>query len=88
MSLLTGKWRLETVAINGPVQIAGVPVNPGDLVVADDNGVCFIPRARAAEVLERARALSAGEDERNRDVDAGLSVSEIASKAYFRKIEG
>jgi len=88
VSLLTGKWRLETVAINGPVQIAGVPVYPGDLVVADDNGVCFIPRARIADVLARARALSAGEDERNRDVEAGLSVAEIAAKAYFRKIGG
>ncbi|MDH4293853.1 MAG: RraA family protein, partial [Betaproteobacteria bacterium] len=44
VSLITGKWRVETVAINGPVQICGVPVNAGDLAVADDNGVCFIPR--------------------------------------------
>jgi regulator of RNase E activity RraA len=86
VSLLTGKWRLETVSINGPVQIAGVPVGPGDLVVADDNGICFIPRARIAEVLERARTLSAGEDERNRDVEAGMSVAEIAGRPYFRKI--
>jgi 4-hydroxy-4-methyl-2-oxoglutarate aldolase len=86
VSLMTGKWRLETVSINGPVQIAGVPVSPGDLVVADDNGICFIPRARIAEVLDRARALSAGEDERNRDVEAGLSVADIANKPYFRKI--
>ncbi|NJN64468.1 MAG: hypothetical protein HC882_06030, partial [Acidobacteria bacterium] len=57
VSLITGKWRVETVAINGPVQICGVPVNAGDLVVADDNGVCFIPRARISEVLARAQAL-------------------------------
>lgn len=88
VSLITGKWRVETVAINGPVQICGVPVNAGDLVVADDNGVCFIPRARIADVLARAQALSAGEEERNRDVAAGLSVAEIANKAYFRKIGG
>ena len=86
VSLLTGKWRVETVAINGPVQIGGVPVSAGDLVVADDNGVCFIPRARIGDVLARARALSAGEEERNRDVAAGLSVVELANKAYFRKI--
>lgn len=86
VSLMTGKWRVETVAINGPVQICGVPVHAGDVVVADDNGVCFIPRARVAEVLARAQALSAGEEERNRDVAAGLSVTEIANKAYFRKI--
>jgi len=86
VSPMTGKWRVETVAINGPVQICGVPVNAGDLVVADDNGVCFIPRVLIAKVLARAQALSAGEEERNRDVAAGLSVVEIANKAYFRKI--
>jgi 4-hydroxy-4-methyl-2-oxoglutarate aldolase len=86
VSLITGKWRVETVAINGPVQVCGVPVNAGDLVVADDNGVCFIPRARISEVLARAQALSAGEEERNRDVAAGMSVVEIANKAYFKKI--
>ncbi len=87
VSPMTGKWRVETVAINGPVQICGVPVNAGDLVVADDNGVCFIPRMLIAKVLARAQALSAGEEERNRDVAAGLSVVEIANKAYFRKID-
>src|SRR6516162_523184 len=40
----TGKWRLETVEINGAIEIASVRVEPGDLVVADDTGVCFIPR--------------------------------------------
>jgi len=88
VSLITGKWRVETVAINGPVQICGVPVSAGDLVVADDNGVCFIPRERIGEVLARAQALSAGEEERNRDVAAGLGVVEIANKAYFRKVGG
>jgi len=86
VSPMTGKWRVETVAINGPVQICGVPVNAGDLVVADDNGVCFIPQARIAGVLARAQALSAGEEERNRDVAAGMSVVELANKAYFRKV--
>lgn len=88
VSLITGKWRVETVAINGPVQICGVPVNAGDLAVADDNGVCFIPRLRITEVLARAQHLSAGEEERNRDVAAGLGVVEIANKAYFRKVGG
>jgi regulator of RNase E activity RraA len=86
VSLVTGKWRVETVAINGPVQIGGVPVSAGDLVVADDNGVCIVPRARIAEVLARAQSLSAGEEERNRDVAAGLSVVELANKAYFKKV--
>ncbi|HEY6995481.1 MAG TPA: hypothetical protein VH397_17370 [Xanthobacteraceae bacterium] len=37
------EWRLETVEINGAIQIGGVRVYAGDLVVADDTGVCFHP---------------------------------------------
>ena len=51
---VTGKWRLETVEINGPIQIGEVRVAAGDLVIADDTGVCFIPRDIVLEVLEAA----------------------------------
>lgn len=88
VSLLTGKWRMETVEINGTVEIAGVPVTAGDLVVADENGVCFVPQARMADVLRRAQELSAGEEARARDVAAGLSVPEIANKRYFEPYRG
>jgi hypothetical protein len=43
---LTGKGHIETVEINGEVEVTGVRVAPGDIVLADDSGVCFIPRAR------------------------------------------
>jgi regulator of RNase E activity RraA len=56
-------------------------------VTSDDNGVCFIPQSRIVEVLERAQALSAAEDERNKDVSAGMSIVEVANKPYFKKIQ-
>jgi len=49
---VTGKWRVETIEINSEIVVAGIRVAPGDIVFADDTGVCFIPRARAAEVLK------------------------------------
>jgi regulator of RNase E activity RraA len=49
VSPVTGKWRLETIEINGDVQVGHIRVSPGDIVVADDSGVCFIPIARAQE---------------------------------------
>ena len=58
VSPMTGKWRLKTVAVNKQVDICGIPVNPGDLVLADETGVCFIPPARAAEVLARAQRIA------------------------------
>ncbi len=78
-SPVTGKWRIETTAINVPVRICGIMVAPGDLVVADEVGVCFVPFARAAEVLEVVKKLVRYEDDRMAQVAAGVSVVELAN---------
>ena len=76
VSPITGKWRIETMAVNQPVQIAGVEVKPGDLVVADECGVCFVPLARAAEVLAIAQRLAAAEKARLEKLEAGIPLDE------------
>lgn len=78
VSPITGKWRIETVAVNKPVTIAGIEVRPGDLVIADECGVCFVPYARAAEVLAIARRLAASEEERLAKLAAGIPLSGLA----------
>lgn len=47
-------WRLEFGGYDIPIECAGVTVNPGDIVCADDDGVLVIPRDRAEEVLKFA----------------------------------
>jgi len=42
--------------MNATIRCGGVVVNPGDVVVADEEGIVVIPRARADEVLEKAQA--------------------------------
>jgi 4-hydroxy-4-methyl-2-oxoglutarate aldolase len=74
---VTGKWRIETVEINGEVVVAGVRVVPGDIVLADDTGVCFIPRARAAEVLALAQQKSAAEAAKCQAIDDGTAVADL-----------
>jgi regulator of RNase E activity RraA len=64
VSPITGKWRIATEAVNKPVIICGVQVNPGDIVVADEVGVCFVPRRDAARVLELALDIMAKEEVR------------------------
>lgn len=49
---ITGKWRIKTTEINGPVTICGLRVLPGDLIVADDSGVCVVPREHAKAVAD------------------------------------
>lgn len=77
LSPITGKWRIETVAVNVPVRIADILVHPGDIAVADENGVCFIPLARAADVLATARRNVADEERRQAIIDAGTPVPDL-----------
>lgn len=79
VSPMTGKWRIETVAVNKPVSMAGVEVRPGDLVVADECGVCFVPFGRAAEVLGVAQRLASGEGERLKKLSSGISLQDFAA---------
>ncbi|MGH7811155.1 MAG: RraA family protein [Candidatus Binatia bacterium] len=74
---VTGKWRIETVEINGDIVVGGIRVAPGDIVLADDTGVCFIPIARAAEVLALARQKSLAEEKKCQAIDAGVAVADL-----------
>lgn len=74
---ITGKWRIETVAVNKPILIAGIDVHPGDLVVADECGVCFVPHARAAEVLAVAQRIARSEQARLAKLAEGISLAQF-----------
>ena len=63
--------------INQPMQCAGVTVRPGDLVLADDNGVLFLDQASAQDVIERALASDRAEPQLLARLLAGEPVSSV-----------
>ena len=79
---ITGKWRLQTIEINGEVRIAGQRVQAGDLVLADEAGVVFVPFARAADVLAQAQKIDMGDNRQKKDIDAGVDMATLAATKY------
>jgi 4-hydroxy-4-methyl-2-oxoglutarate aldolase len=58
-------------SVNVPIVCAGAAIDPGDVIVADDDGVCVVKRADAAEVLKKAQAREANEESKRQRLAAG-----------------
>jgi regulator of RNase E activity RraA len=69
-------------AWGGPVELAGIPVAPGDLVLADAGGTVVIPAGLAEEVLATAERIAATEAAMAAAIDAGTPVSDVMGRSY------
>lgn len=73
--------RIRPVSDNELITCAGVPVRPGDLVVADDDGVMVVPYELADETIDRARRIQEADRPSRRDgyLKLGLPLDETVA---------
>jgi 4-hydroxy-4-methyl-2-oxoglutarate aldolase len=76
----TAVGHYATVAKNVPVECAGVTVRPGDIIVADEDGVVVVPHDQAARVLKEAQAI----DDRERGMYPFIREFKSLQKAIAR----
>lgn len=85
---VTARGRVVERAWNVPVDIADVPVYPGDLVIADASGVVFVPAAHAEQVLVIAEAIVARERAMVERVRSGHPMAEVMAADYEKMLDG
>jgi 4-hydroxy-4-methyl-2-oxoglutarate aldolase len=78
-----GRWRV--VACEVPVQVRGalhewITIQPGDIVVGDDDGVISVPKELVDSLIEKVVTWSSGESEARREIQQGLPLLEALAK--------
>ena len=76
----TGRTRLKVEAVNVPVEMDGVTVEPGDVLVADSTGLVVVPAAEAARVADLAEGFARDDAAAEEEIRKGLSFSEAMAK--------
>jgi 4-hydroxy-4-methyl-2-oxoglutarate aldolase len=79
---VTARGRIVEESFNEPIQIAGIDVRPGDLVIADWTGIAFVSAGRAEEIVLAAEEIAAREAQMAGAVRAGRSVVEVMGASY------
>jgi 4-hydroxy-4-methyl-2-oxoglutarate aldolase len=85
--MMTGKDRVMVEATNVTVSIGKTQVKPGDIMVGDDTGVVVVPWERAEVILQLAIEIETAENEIEKAVLGGLTLSEAREKFRYHSLQ-
>jgi len=83
----TGKDRVEVAGVQVPVTVSGLEVEPGDLIVGDEDGVIRIPQAIVPDVVTIAVEIERREGSILRDVLAGASIADARAAHGYHTLQ-
>jgi 4-hydroxy-4-methyl-2-oxoglutarate aldolase len=79
---ITARGRIVEQSFNEEIEVGGIKVRQGDLVIADASGVVFVPSTRDAEVVSAAEEITEREARMAQDVRSGRSVVDVMGTSY------
>ena len=80
-----GVFKLRQGQVNLPVVCGGIVVQPGDLVVGDDNGIAVVPREKVTTVIEIASEVLSREKAMTEEIESGKTTYEFLGLEKFFK---
>ena len=83
----TGKDRVEAAGVNVPVEIGGVQVRPGDMILGSDDGVLVVPKEKEAEILSIARSVEETEEKIRAEVLKGTPLKQARRKHGYHQLQ-
>lgn len=83
----TGKDRVRVDAVNVPVTLGSVPVQPQDIILGDDTGVVVIPASMAEKAAEIAEQIEETEQQIFSYVAQGMTLKEARAKTGYHHLQ-
>jgi regulator of RNase E activity RraA len=85
---VSARGRIVEESFNREINICGIRVQPGDYVIADANGVVFIPKERTEQVIQVAEEITAKESQIKQRILEGQPVIEALGRNYEAMLRG
>jgi regulator of RNase E activity RraA len=83
---ITARGRIMQEDFNCPIRLGDVQVRPGDIIVADVNGVVVIPPEKLEEVVSAAEDILREEEAMKADILAGMDILEVDGKYNYEQM--